>query len=191
MYWYNFTAKLFSKREEGEREGEGGKNLSWPSVELIRDYVGGVIPSSCLTLAWVLQNVLVFIQCPGCSRELAGPVTQPHIQEAPAGDLWGATLAKSGQLCQDGGGGSPPLDKLQPDIFDSWMWRCVKLVIYKIDMLKGLKAMVIAQNVIHCKYCVNFGDFNDIIMKFLMKCRKVHYCLLKAIYSVIWLQSVV
>lgn len=37
-------------------------------------------------------------------------------------------------------------------------------------MLKGLKAVVIAQNVILCKYCVNFGDFNDIIMKSLMKC---------------------
>jgi len=77
--------------------------------------------------------VPVFIKCSGCTRELAGPVIQTPFQEAPAGDLRGATLGKVRSTVPRGGSATP-LDKLQPDIFDSWMRWCVKSVICNIDV---------------------------------------------------------
>lgn len=94
--------------------------------------LGGVIPSSCLALAGVLQNAPVFIKCSGCCRELTGAVTQTPFQEAPAGSPRGATLGKVRSTVPTEGS-AIPLDKLQPDIFDSWVRLCVKSLICKIN----------------------------------------------------------
>lgn len=59
-----------SEVEEEQRIG-AGLQMNSPGTLL-----GGVIPSSCLTFARVLQNVLLFIKCSGWDcRELTGLVT--------------------------------------------------------------------------------------------------------------------
>ncbi len=162
MYWYNFTAKLFfffkRKRREAEEEEEqriwSGLQMNSPGTLL-----GGVIPSSCLAFSWVFQNVPVFIKCSGCSRELTGPVTQTPFQEAPAGDRRGGTLGKIRSNVPRRGSATP-LDKLQPDIFDSWMRWCVKSIICKIGVYPQqwmcLRTKGVAKNMAHCKKYFHF-----------------------------------
>lgn len=154
MYWYNFTAKLFfflkKKKKKEEREAEEEEEEEeriWAGLQMNSPgtLLGGVIPSSCLAFAWVLQNVPVFIKCSGCSRELTGHVTQTPFQEAPPGDLRGATLGKVRSTVPRGGSATP-LDKLQPDIFDSWMRWCVKSIICKIGVYPHSSEMEVFEN---------------------------------------------
>lgn len=137
MYWYNFTAKPKKRGREWERvgggRGGGAENLSWPSDELTRDFAWRghpkFMPGSCLNSA----------ECACVYKVLClqlGAHWACNTNSLPGGTCRGPEGGHSGQSqvnCAKRGS-TTPLDKLQPDIFDSWMRWCVKSVICKIDV---------------------------------------------------------